>query len=230
VALSRRDVLDGAWRLVDEEGLEALTMRRLAHALGVQAGAIYWHFKDKQDLIDALSDAMLSGLLAPALAGRWDAQLAELARRMVVVLTRHRDGARMATLALRPGENALAVTEALLRILRGAGFSRRTGLWAGAALGYYVFGYVTDVQATEAAKARGLEAVLRSFEETINPEQYPQLSEVSDGGIAAVLSGSDFEARFEFGLKVLLDGLEATLRARRAAARARRRRSPKRRR
>ncbi|HEX6836091.1 MAG TPA: helix-turn-helix domain-containing protein, partial [Polyangia bacterium] len=53
MALSREDVLAGAMRLLDEVGLDALTMRRLAEELDVQAGAIYYHFKDKQELLDA---------------------------------------------------------------------------------------------------------------------------------------------------------------------------------
>ncbi|MGZ3440735.1 MAG: TetR/AcrR family transcriptional regulator C-terminal domain-containing protein [Polyangia bacterium] len=210
MALSRQEVLDGAMRVLDEVGLEALTMRRLAQSLRVQAGAIYWHFADKQDLIDAMSEAMMAKLLEPPPTGPWDEQLAELARRVTAALARHRDGARLATLALRPGPNGLAVSEAMLRIVRDAGFSKDVTLWATSVLGYYLLGYVTDVQALQAAKARGLEAVMRSIEKTIDRERYPLLHELSSPGIMQMMSSHAFETRFEFGLRVILDGLKAT--------------------
>jgi TetR/AcrR family transcriptional regulator, tetracycline repressor protein len=218
MALSRTEVLDGAMRVLDEVGLEGLTMRRLADALGVQAGAIYWHFANKQDLYDAMNDAMMVGLDEPPLKGPWDVQLAELARRLAGAWARRRDGARLATLGLRPGPNALAVSEKMLRIVRDAGFPKDVTIWATSVLGYYLLGYVTDVQALQAAKARGLESVLRAFEKGIDREQYPFLFELTSAGIMQMMSKRAFETRFEFGLKVILDGLKAT-----------RRRSPKRR-
>ena len=114
--LSRDEVLEGALALLDEVGLDALTMRRLAESLGVQAGAIYWHFTDKQALLDAMIDAMLAGLLEPPLTGAWDAQLAELSRRLAAAMLRRRDGARLATQALRPGPNSLELSEAMMQI------------------------------------------------------------------------------------------------------------------
>ena len=62
--LSREQVLAAALGLLDEAGLEQLTMRRLAAALGVQNGATYWHFRSKQDLLEAMADTLLAGLTA----------------------------------------------------------------------------------------------------------------------------------------------------------------------
>ena len=202
MALSHSEVLDGAMRVLDEVGLDGLTMRRLADALGVQAGAIYWHFANKQELHDAMVEAMMVGLLEAPLQGPWDEQLAELARRVTAALSRHRDGARLATLAVRPGPNGLAVSETMLRIVREAGFTKEMTVWATAVLGYYLLGYVTDVQALQAAKARGLESVLRSFKKELDREQYPQLFEISAGGIAQMMS----RARAQGAFRVRLEG------------------------
>jgi TetR/AcrR family tetracycline transcriptional repressor len=223
MSLSRNEVIDGALKLLDKEGLDALTMRRLADSLGVQAGAIYWHFADKQDLIDALAESFMGGILEPAPKGRWDAQLAEISRRTVSALVSHRDAARLATLALRPGPNGLALSEAMLRIMRDAGFGKRATLWATSVLGYYMLGYATDVQATEAAKARGLKAVIKSLDKTLDHKQYPKLREITrNKGIEALISSGQFEARFEYGLQVILSGIKATqpsARRRRVSAR-----------
>ncbi len=74
--LSREEVIRGALALLDKVGLDALTMRRLAGALDVRAGAIYWHFADRQELEDAMVDAMLADVLAPPLLGPWEQKLA----------------------------------------------------------------------------------------------------------------------------------------------------------
>jgi TetR/AcrR family tetracycline transcriptional repressor len=225
--LSRSDVIEGALHLLDEEGIDALTMRRLADSLGVKAGAIYWHFADKQDLIDALGDTLMSGLLEPEPTGTWDQQLAELTRRAVKSLNRYRDGARLATMGLKPGPNGLALSEAMLRIVRDAGFDQKATLWATSVVGYYLLGYVTDVQATAAARARGLDAIVRGLGKKLDPKQHPQLLELTRGdGLEKLMSGREFEARFEFGLQVILNGLKQL---RPARAPRRRRARPRRR-
>jgi len=210
--LSRDEVLQGSIRLVNEHGLDALTMRRLADTLGVQAGAIYWHFADKQALYDAMGDSILTGLLEPPLTGGWDAQLTEICRRIATSFLRMRDGALLATRGLRPGPNALAVSEKMLAVARDAGFSGEHSIWATAALGYYVLGWVTDLQATEAAMARGLRSVLQSFAKNIDREKYPNLAELGEGGLEQLTSTRDFSARFEYGLEVIIDGLRAVRR------------------
>jgi TetR/AcrR family tetracycline transcriptional repressor len=208
--LSRDEVLEGALRLLDDVGLDALTMRQLAKQLDVQAGAIYWHFANKQDLIDAMVDRQLGGILATPVVGRWDRQLAELCRRLVTALTATRDGARLATSALAPGKNGLLVSEAMLRAGRESRLSPEESLWATAALGYYVLGYVTDVQATEAAKARGLTVALTALRRQVDPQTFPELTKLSTGRrIQQFMSGKSFRERFEFGLELLLDGMRA---------------------
>ena len=166
--LSRGEVLGGALRLLDDVGFDALTMRRLADTLDVQAGAIYWHFANKQELIDAMTEQIMAGLLEPAPKGTWDRRLGELCRRLATALTSRRDGARLATNALKPGPNSLAISEAMMRIARGSGLSREATLSATAALGYFVLGYATDVQATETAKTRGNgTSALEAFEKQL---------------------------------------------------------------
>jgi TetR/AcrR family tetracycline transcriptional repressor len=208
--LRREEVLEGAIRLVDAKGLDALTMRGLAGALGVQAGAIYWHFADKQELCDAMADALFVGMLEPPVVGSWEEQVAELTRRMAACLTRLRDGARLSTMAMNPGPNVLAASEEMLRVVREAGFGKDMTLWATSVISYYVLGYVTDVQAMEAARSRGLKAALRAFERNLDRARYPRLTELTTGeGLEAMVSPRQLRARFEFGLQVILDGIKA---------------------
>ena len=77
--LRRERVVDVAIALLDADGLDALTMRKLATRLGVQAGALYWHFAGKQALLDAMADRFLEDFAADLPAGSWDEQLAAAA-------------------------------------------------------------------------------------------------------------------------------------------------------
>jgi TetR/AcrR family transcriptional regulator, tetracycline repressor protein len=207
--LSRDEVLAGALRLLDEVGLRALTMRRLADILDVQAGAIYWHFANKQALVDAMVDSLFAGMFERPMKGPWDRQLAEICRQLAEALLRHRDGAPLAAASVSPGPNALAVSEAMLRITSQAGLSKETTLWATAVLGYYVLGYVTDVQAMQAAKARGIGPTLKALKKQLATKQYPELSSLGKGGFEQLITGIAFRKRFEFGLEVILAGLKA---------------------
>src|ERR1700759_775016 len=94
--LRRERVVDEAIALLDADGLDALTMRKLATRLGVQPGALYWHFAGKQALLDAMADRFLDGFtdgLPPG--GSWEEQFAAAGWRLREVLLSHRDGARV---------------------------------------------------------------------------------------------------------------------------------------
>jgi TetR/AcrR family tetracycline transcriptional repressor len=223
MALSREDVLAGALGLLDEVGLDGLTMRRLAEALDVQAGAIYYHFKDKQELLDAMSDALMAGVMEPPLEGAWDEVLADMCRRLVERMTSHRDAARLATMSLTPGPHGLAAAEAMMRELRRARLSKEALLWGASVLGYYILGYATDVQATEAAKARGMTAIAASLREQLDPVRHRELLAMTEGESALehMMSPRELRRRFEFGLALILDGLKAHAAARASARQAR---------
>ena len=100
----------------------------------------------------------------------------------------------------------------MLAIAHDAGFSKEEGIWATSALGYYVLGWVTDVQATEAAMARGLRGVLKSLKKTMDRTRYPRMAELGDGGLEQLTTTRSFHARFDFGLEVIMNGLRASLR------------------
>ncbi|OKH99809.1 transcriptional regulator [Streptomyces sp. CB02923] len=124
--LDRTRTLETALDLLNQAGLDALTMRRLADAMGVQAGALYRYFATKQELLTAMAERMLEGAAEAALTGcggDWSERLAALARTERAALLAHRDGARVYAGTHSTGANTLGFAEALVGVLRDAGFA-----------------------------------------------------------------------------------------------------------
>ncbi|MEV4756355.1 TetR/AcrR family transcriptional regulator C-terminal domain-containing protein [Micromonospora sp. NPDC049559] len=202
--LTRDQVLARALDLLDEVGIEQLTMRRLASALGVQNGATYWHFASKQALLEAMAEAMLAGVadgLDPVRP--WPERLAELARRLRRALLSRRDGARIFAGTFFPEPNALAYGEAAIGILRGAGLSARDATWAVDTLTYYVVGHTIEEQAAARLPDGGGPAVAR-LAGALDPGRHPNLLAALDH-----IPAPHPEEHFAYGLELLLAGLRA---------------------
>src|SRR5947209_3552131 len=117
--LERRAVVRAALRLLDEVGLDGLSLRRLAAEVGVRAPALYWYFKNKQELLDEMAEAMLAGQAwpaSPAPGQEWSDWLAERARAHRRAMLAHRDGARLHA-GTRPTEGHQPELAGVMRIL-----------------------------------------------------------------------------------------------------------------
>lgn len=221
--LRREQVVEAALRLLDEAGLDALTMRRLGERLGVQAATLYWHVKHKQELLEAMAEAMLADCGArPPTAAPGLEQAIELAGRLRAALLARRDGARVFAGTYVAQPNTLQVSERLLQALRDAGLSLRTAAWGAWTLTYYVIGFTLEEQAL--ATPAGAGADPERLRAAIDPARFPQLA-----AAFAHLTDGDLEARFLYGLRLIAAGLRAELAApvpadRHAAGRRERRR------
>src|SRR5262249_31748583 len=140
-----------ALTLLDEVGLDGLTVRRLAERLGVQNPALYWHFKKKQELLDEMARTMLAdafaGIEPPPTPDGWAEWLAEVAERFRLTLLTHRDGARLMATANLTESSLLLVQELALRVLTAAGFDGRTALVSLVAIFDYTLGATFEEQA-----------------------------------------------------------------------------------
>lgn len=145
----RGQVLLAAIELLDEVGLDGLTMRLLASRLGVRASALYRHYPSKQ----ALLDAMVAHLVTPPasaarpLQGSWDEQLRAIAIGMRDLMLAHRDGARLMSGFQDPGEEAVAAFHDLAAALTAAGIPTETAAVAVDTVLAYVNGYTIEEQA-----------------------------------------------------------------------------------
>jgi TetR/AcrR family tetracycline transcriptional repressor len=206
--LKRADIVTGALALLDTDGLDGLTMRKLGARLGVQAGGLYWHFKNKEALLGALADRIVGEVTATPLApGPWDAQLTELAHRMRRALLAHRDGARVVSGTYVVEPNTVRGGDAAMRILTGAGFPVERAGWVIFAAMYYVLGHTIEEQAQ---RAEG------DWEQRGAGLPDTELHRAMDAVIKA-----DPEDRFGYGLELFLDGVRLRLQAGQPSSRER---------
>jgi TetR/AcrR family tetracycline transcriptional repressor len=204
--LQRDVIIRTALDLLNEVGMDGLTTRRLAAKLGVQSPALYWHFKNKRALFDAMSEAMMieagmDRLVAPG--EDWRDWVARDARQFRRTLLAYRDGARIHA-GTRPTPTGFAGIESETAALCALGLKPAEALRAQIAIGRYVLGWVLEEQADAA------DAAERSGEgERMAPADlagYPLLAQ----GVEE-LERDDPDTAFDFGLGLMLDGIAARL-------------------
>jgi TetR/AcrR family tetracycline transcriptional repressor len=143
IKLSRAAVVERALELADSDGLDALTIRRLASALGVTPMALYWHFRGKDELLEGLAERLWSEIdLDVDRAAPWTEQIRSLLESLLKVLRAHSAAPGLLLQTKKANTEAqLKATELTLDILRTAGFSpedasmaARSALWTGITL------------------------------------------------------------------------------------------------
>lgn len=208
--LTRQRVLAAALRIVDEDGPDALTMRRLGAALGVEAMSLYHHVPDKAAILDGIAEAVFADVhLPPARAGRedWADELCEVATALYDALLRH-PGALPVVVSREVGTPAAYdVSERISAILFGAGFPVESIVYEGNALGLYVIGAAT-ARVAFLRRSSTADAALRAQLGALAAERYPTITRLNEVGDPAAF---DWDEAFRRGLRVLVEGLRASL-------------------
>ena len=189
-ALSHEKVRRAALALIDAEGLEALSTRKLGAALGCEAMAIYWYYPSKDALLDAVVDELMSkvGAVAPD-ADDWEDALRQVARAYRGLARKHPHAFRLVATRRFASESTYAFLERLFELAHRQGVDARTAARFFRAVGAFCSGIGLNELATRRADAA-------------SPAGFPRLSEVS-----AWLAPDHFDDLFEFGLEVLLERL-----------------------
>lgn len=206
MALSRDQVVRAAVRLLDEVGLEGLTLRRLARQLGVSAPTLYWHVQHKRELLDLMVESIMAEAAArsgsPAPGQPWWDWLAEQSRLQWQALSSHRDAALVAA-GNRPTESSLSLIEDTIGSLVAVGFPPREALRAILTLGHFVIGCAVEYQA-EAARGQVADSDRALIERLRDADDLPNLA-----AAASLHGGPDPGGGFEHGLALLMTGLRA---------------------
>jgi TetR/AcrR family tetracycline transcriptional repressor len=210
-ALDQRQIVQAALSLLDEAGFDGLTMRGLAQKLGIKAASLYWHVRNKQDLLSLLADEICAPMRAPDRTLPWRRQLEELGHEYRRVLLAHRDAARvLAGSGVPAGPHRLRLTEIMLRTLLDAGFGHKDAAYAGFLLNDYVTMFVLEeVQNAAAEAAGGAEAAATAAQNwvaALPASEYPSVVT-----LAGYLIAPGADERFQFGIEILRNGLETRL-------------------
>jgi TetR/AcrR family tetracycline transcriptional repressor len=204
--LSRVRVLGEALALVDEEGVEEVSMRKLARRLAVDPMSLYNHVDNKDAILDGITELILASAEFPAPTSDLRTDLLELARAFRRAMLRHPRAAPLVLTRQLSSSQALAPTEIVLTTLRRAGLSPQDAVHAMRAMLAFLIGtLMREVSAGPTFGAGDAEAI-RSRRAELAESGLPMIAEA-----APYLATCDHEAEFEFGLRVLLEALDAEL-------------------
>jgi TetR/AcrR family transcriptional regulator, tetracycline repressor protein len=212
--LSREAILDRALAVADADGIDAVSVRRLARELSVTPMALYWHFSDKNALLHALGDRLLGGLdLTVDERAPWPERLRSFVVSLTAVLRAHPSAAVLiGSLPTVVSENALRATEAALDILRHAGFSPAEA----AQITTQIVRTTTSMVIAELDEIPPLgeptpdkEAFLRA----LPPDRFPRVIEAA----SALSTPEDPESFYDLVIELVLAGIEAAAERRRSA-------------
>jgi AcrR family transcriptional regulator len=204
--LTRERVLRAAVTHADAGGLEALTMRQLAEELEVAPMALYRHVANKEDLIDAMVDVAFGEIGLPSGGADWKAAMRERAISLRDVLLRHRWAIGLMESRRRPGSANLRHHDAVLGKLRAAGFDIVMAAHAYSLLDSYIYGFALTKMSLPFDTAEEVGDVAHDMLEPFPVNEYPNLVEILTEHV--MKPGYDYGDEFEYGLDVILDGVE----------------------
>jgi AcrR family transcriptional regulator len=210
--LSRDAIVAAALEIARTEGIEALSMRRVAQALDTGAASLYVYVADRDELYDLLFDAAVGTVgTEPVDPERWREQLTALAHRMVKMMSEDFPGIALLAMARIPtGDNAMRVAENMLALLKAGGASDQAAAYAADLVSMYAtaIAYEASLYRTLYSdpehEQREVEKLARRFA-SLDPERYPTMA-----ALGPAMTRGDGQERFELGLDVIINGLLAT--------------------
>jgi AcrR family transcriptional regulator len=210
--LTREQVVTAAVELADRDGIESISMRRLAQELGVEAMSLYTHVRSKDDLLDGMVDAVISMIPVDADADptNWRTSLRRMALGARAVMARHPWAPRTVETRAAPGPAGLAYANAVLGILREGGFSIAQTHHALHILGSRVLGFAQAIFDDSPGTGQEAAASLPDEFAATFPYAAEMALAVSHEG---ALGRCDDDGEFEFALDFILDGLHRLRRA-----------------
>ena len=203
--LSTERVLSGALALADEIGIEDLTIRRLAEALDVKPMTIYHHVANKEAIIDGMIDLVFAEIELPDPALPWKEAIRRRCVSARAALSRHRWAAPYMESRTTPGPALLTHHDAMLGCLRQA-MSIEMTAHAYALLDSYVYGFALEEANLPATGGDEMADLAAAMVEQFPTDRYPHLAEFTAEHV--MRPGYDFSDEFDFGLDLILDGLE----------------------
>ena len=213
--LSRERILVTALALADTSGIESLTMRKLGEAVGVEAMSLYNHVPSKGDLLDGLINLVFSEIELPSAADSWKTAMRQRAISARAVLSRHRWAIGLMESRTTPGPATLRHHDAVIGCLRQAGFPVELAAHAYSVLDSYIYGFALQEASLPFDTRQETSELAQAIVAQFPAEEYPHLAEFTFEHV--LQPGYEYGREYEFGLDLILDGLERALPAARRA-------------
>jgi len=207
IALNRERVLEAGVALADREGIEALSMRRLGQEVGVEAMSLYNHVRNKDELLNGMVDIVFSEIDLPAAGEDWPTAMRRRAISARHALKRHPWAIGLMESRAQPGPATLRHHDSVLRNLRLGGMSIEMAAHAYSLLDSYIYGFTLNEQSLpfDSSPAKVAEVAGNIMRE-MPAGEYPYLTEMAVEH--TMKPGYDYGDEFEFGLKMIIDGLQ----------------------
>ncbi|MGI8333206.1 TetR/AcrR family transcriptional regulator C-terminal domain-containing protein [Actinomadura scrupuli] len=202
-------IVETAIRVLDAEGLDGVSMRRIAQELGTGPASLYAHISNKDELLELMLERIAGEIRLPEELdpSRWQEQMKEIARESQRVWTSHADIAKISLVSIPTGPNQLRIAEAMLTLMLGGGVPGQVAAWALDRLGMYIDADAIEASMYTAKLKQGFDlasyfAGIDDYFRKLPPQRFPLISSMVD-----VLTAGDGNERFEFGLDVFVRGL-----------------------
>jgi AcrR family transcriptional regulator len=202
-------VLAAAVELADRGGVRSLSMRKLAQELGVEAMSLYHHVANKDAILDGIVDVVFGEIELPSGDAGWKAAMRQRAISAREALRRHPWATGLMESRSTPGPATLRHHDAVLGILRGAGFSVGLAAHAFSVLDSYIYGFALQEATLPFHTSEELAAVAETILGNLPTDEYPHFTEIAVEH--ALQPGYDYGNEYLFGLDLILDGLERAL-------------------
>jgi AcrR family transcriptional regulator len=203
--LSRDRIARVAVALAEAEGIDGVSMRKLASGLGAGPMSLYRHFANKEKLLDAMVDIVFAEIYTPAMGANWKGELRKRGLSAREALRRHSWANGLMETRMHPGDASATHHNATMGCLREAGFPFREAVHAYNLLDSYTYGFAMQEKALPfKTPEESAEMAVTTVGE--RGSDYPYLAEVVTE--FATSGGYDYTEEFEFGLDFILDGLE----------------------
>jgi AcrR family transcriptional regulator len=210
VPLTREAIVEAALRVLDAEGIEGLSMRRVAEELGTGAASLYWHVRNKDELLQLVFEQVTQEVSLPEPdPSRWQEQLGELATQMRAVLNRHRDVARISFGRIPAGPTLAVYSEWLFTLLKPVGIPDQVIAYLGDVFGLYVGAYAYEESlgmASPTGEDLPLEQIMEMFRGyvlSLPEDRFPHTRAAAD-----LLFHGGPDERYEFAIDLMIRGLE----------------------
>ncbi|HEX8939474.1 MAG TPA: TetR/AcrR family transcriptional regulator C-terminal domain-containing protein [Candidatus Limnocylindrales bacterium] len=202
--LDRGRIVAAALAIVDADGTDALSLRRLADALHVTAMSLYWHVRDKAELLELVGQAVLAEIEIPPARGDWREQLRDVHRAMIGGFLRHPNTADVLVGRARYGAGGLALFERILSILLDAGFAPDAAFDAYQSLYLFTLGFMaTSTRTPEFVEAQR-QGVLYML--SLPEDRFPSIR-----AVVPAIGRRSLEEQFELDVDIQLEGIAARL-------------------